>query len=110
MHPESMLITGATGTLGRELLQAALASDRTTIFLLMRRSGADTSVIRAARLLDAIGRRDALHMRVHVVEGDVTQPLCGIAPADLERLRARVILARTRQSASASTSPERSRP
>ena len=32
MEPESLLITGATGMLGRELLRAALASGRTTVF------------------------------------------------------------------------------
>ena len=56
----------------------------------MRRSAAKTSHTRAGRLLAEIGMPEALNTRVHVVDGDVTQPLCGISRGDLEMLRARV--------------------
>ena len=69
MEPESLLITGATGMLGRELLRAALASGRTTVFLLMRRSAVDTSHTRAGRLLAEIGMPEARPLPTHSRSG-----------------------------------------
>jgi thioester reductase-like protein len=79
---QAILITGATGSLGSQILLRACALGRDVICL-----------VRAADRESAMARiqpffRDDLN--VDVVAGDVTQPLCGISPPDISSLRGRV--------------------
>jgi nucleoside-diphosphate-sugar epimerase len=79
-----LLVTGATGFIGRETVRRLLAAGRDVIVLARDRDGTPAAR-RVATALEA-----APGPRLQVVEGDLTAPACGLAPADLRRLRAGV--------------------
>ena len=56
----------------------------------MRGKGGETSLRRTERLLAGLGLAHELGARVHVVEGDVTEPLCGLRGDDLDDVLQRV--------------------
>jgi len=85
--PAGILLTGATGFLGRYLLQALLARDAGPVFCVVR--GADTEVARA-RLLAALNQAGAglaeLPAAIHVLVGDTAAPRLGLADDDHDRV------------------------
>jgi nucleoside-diphosphate-sugar epimerase len=80
-----ILVTGATGFIGREIVARLLAADRPLAVLARGRDGADART----RVATALGGA-ALEARVEVVEGDLGALDAGLAPGDLRRLRDRV--------------------
>lgn len=70
------LVTGATGFIGRHLVELLTARDEAKVLVLVRAG----SVAKLARLGD----------RVEPVVGDLTEPLLGVSAADRKRLRGRV--------------------
>jgi thioester reductase-like protein len=80
-----ILVTGATGLIGREVLRQLLGRGEPVIALARARGG------RAAtdRVRDVLGWVSGLH-QLDVVEADLSQPACGLADVDWGRLRARV--------------------
>ena len=81
----SVLVTGVTGFVGREVARRLLASGRSLIALARARDG----VPAAARVAAALGV-PAEDPRVSVVEGDLGAPAGGVGPAGWRRLRASV--------------------
>jgi nucleoside-diphosphate-sugar epimerase len=93
-----VLLTGATGFLGKELLAQAASSphveevvsvvrpealrDRRTKHVIRVLSAAE----RGARLLKRLGVTGKAARRFRFVEGDVEEPRLGVAPSELERL------------------------
>ena len=75
-------VTGATGFIGRRLVQALLARPGTTVRFLMREGSRD----KLAALEAEWGAGD----RAVPVYGDLTQPLLGVSPAELASLRGQV--------------------
>jgi thioester reductase-like protein len=80
----SILVTGATGFIGREVARRLLAAGRRVAVLARGREGLAAQERVAAALGAAPG--DALE----VVVGDLAAPGCGLDPADARRLRATV--------------------
>jgi nucleoside-diphosphate-sugar epimerase len=80
-----ILVTGATGFIGREIVARLLAADRPLAVLARGRDGADARTRVAAALGDA-----AALERVEIVEGDLGALHAGLDPVDLHRLRERV--------------------
>ena len=76
-----ILVTGATGFIGREILARLRAAGRPATALVRGPSA-------AARLAAAVG--DAAGAGLDVVEADLAAPRCGLAPAVWRRLAARV--------------------
>jgi len=76
--PRDYFVTGATGFIGRHLVEALLARSGTLHVLV--RAGSRT---RLERLLE---RWNAPEGRIVPVEGDVEQPRLGLSDADLQRL------------------------
>jgi thioester reductase-like protein len=81
----SLLVTGATGFIGREVVHRLLAARRSVVALARGRNGA-TALERVVR---AIGSLPAA-ADLTVVEGDLALPKCGLAREDWRRLRATV--------------------
>jgi len=83
---QTLLITGATGFLGRWLARELLERTDATLFCLVR-SGQQHA---ARRLQDALVDTgvDAsrINGRVHALEGDLSQPYLGLPRAEFERL------------------------
>jgi nucleoside-diphosphate-sugar epimerase len=77
-----ILVTGATGFIGRAVTARLLARDEPVAVLVRGRDGCDAR----ARVTTALGAAAA--DRVTIVEGDLA--LAGLATADVRRLRARV--------------------
>ena len=80
-----ILVTGATGFIGREIVARLLAADRPLAVLARGRDGAGARTRVAAALGDA-----AALERVEIVEGDLGALDAGLDPVDLRRLRERV--------------------
>ena len=90
MSPQHALVAGASGTIGQEILRRLLSNDESHVYLLMRGRDGESSQRRADRLLVSLGFSQGPGARVHVVDGDVTEPLCGLRGADLDAVRQRV--------------------
>jgi thioester reductase-like protein len=80
-----ILVTGATGFIGREIVARLLAADRPLAVLARGRSDADART----RVAEALGDAATLE-RVEIVEGDLGALDGGLDPVDLRRLRERV--------------------
>ncbi|HEY5197335.1 MAG TPA: SDR family oxidoreductase [Solirubrobacteraceae bacterium] len=81
-RPTSYFVTGATGFIGRHLVETVLRREG-EIHVLVREGS-------AARLEALIERWDAAPGRIHPVIGDLRQPLLGLGEADLAALRGRI--------------------
>jgi thioester reductase-like protein len=82
-----VLVTGATGTIGRALVQQMLSGDGGRIFLLIRGRDGRSHRDRAAQLLAAAGLSEHLGRRVEVLDGDVSEPGFGLGERDRSALR-----------------------
>ncbi|MBV9292924.1 MAG: SDR family oxidoreductase [Frankiales bacterium] len=76
------LVTGATGFLGRHLVELLLERDDAHVFVVVRRQ--------SLAKLDALVTRWPDKGRIEPLVGDLTDPLLGVASADRDRLRDRV--------------------
>ena len=83
----SVLMTGATGFLGRWLVKQLVDESRASIVCLTRNAAADDATARLRASLAAAGIDDAVFdRRVRVVVGDLSQPNLGLEPALREQL------------------------
>lgn len=88
MNDHALLMTGATGALGRRLVLDLLDADDRPLYLVARRKRIHSARERVRRLLASGGREAELGRRVTVLEGDVTRP--GFGLDDRDRLRREV--------------------
>jgi len=78
---KTILVTGVTGVLGTELLKNILQTTEDRLYLLIRRRLRLSAWDRAHTMLGGWRLGHLLGTRVHVLEGDVTEPQFGL-PAD----------------------------
>lgn len=89
---QRVLLTGATGFLGRWLAKELLNESQTTLFCVVRPGPVDAPTRLRAALADAdvastvLERLEESDGRVRVVEGDLSQPWLGIGQAGFEGL------------------------
>jgi nucleoside-diphosphate-sugar epimerase len=76
------LVTGATGGLG-QLLLSRLVAEGYSVYVLARDKARLNASERISRLMEPHGGMD----NVHVIEGDIRDPLCGVADTDIARMR-----------------------
>jgi thioester reductase-like protein len=82
-----VLMTGASGFLGRWLVKQLLDESAATLVCLVRDSADENAEARLRRSLDAAGVEPAVFdARIRVVPGDLSQPGVGIASSMRERL------------------------
>ena len=81
----SLLVTGATGFIGREVVRRLLAARRSVVALARGRDGATA----LERVVTVVGSLPA-GADLDVVEGDLALPECGLGREDWRRLRATV--------------------
>ena len=81
----SILVTGATGFIGREVVQRLLATQR-SVLVLARASDSVPAIERVVAALGDVPRGGVLD----VLEGDLAAPDCGLEPAGWRRLRATI--------------------
>jgi thioester reductase-like protein len=88
----SVLLTGATGFVGMELLARYLERGRRRVYALVRAPNDSAARERIDRVLaNLFGTRARLHgARVHAVAGELTAPRLGLAEDRFERLAERV--------------------
>ncbi len=87
---KSLLITGITGTLGKEFLKELVLTTDFRIHVLIRRKGRFSHWDRARKILSAWELERFLGTRIQVFEGDVTLPKFGLSEESLEFLRGQV--------------------
>lgn len=76
--PTRVLLTGATGALGRALLPELLLGGFEVLCLIRAQKG-QTAEQRLRSIID--------HPRARAVSGDITEPLCGLDPATLPSIQ-----------------------
>ena len=77
-------VTGATGFIGRYLVQSLLQRGRSTIYVLVR----PKSMGKLDELREFWGKESA--KRVVAIKGDLSQPKLGVSKGDLRRLKGKV--------------------
>jgi thioester reductase-like protein len=87
MKNKAILLTGATGVLGQDVIREFLATGNEALFLLIRRKKSLSHGNRARELLAKYGYEDELGARVYVLEGDVTHFHFGLKEAEMDALR-----------------------
>ncbi|MFE7558417.1 amino acid adenylation domain-containing protein [Kitasatospora sp. NPDC057500] len=89
--PRHLLLTGATGFVGAQLLRDLLDGTDATVHCLVR---ADGPAAARRRLADALHRyglwSERSGHRIHAVPGDLGSPRLGLSPADHHRLAERI--------------------
>ncbi len=81
-----ILITGATGSIGRRIVRDCLLAGDRSLVILARGKGRLSASDRLRRDLAAAGLDGAFGARVEVVEGDVTEPWLGLDEGTVARL------------------------
>ncbi|XXM71477.1 SDR family oxidoreductase [Lysinibacillus sphaericus] len=74
----NLFLTGATGFLGGRLIKNLLEDKQNEVFILVR------NVQKAETLRDTFPAGD--QRRIHIYHGDITQPMAGLSPEDIEWL------------------------
>ncbi|MFJ6381012.1 amino acid adenylation domain-containing protein [Kitasatospora sp. NPDC092039] len=89
--PRHVLLTGATGFIGAQLLHDLLERTDATVHCLVRADGPGAA---RRRVVDALHRyrlwSDRTAHRIHAVPGDLSGPALGLDPADHRRLAEQV--------------------
>lgn len=89
--PRKILLTGATGFLGRYLLRELLASPDKEIFCLVRAKDDFNAQKRLIKTLAQVGiPSDRILNRVRALRGDVTEPFLGLPPDRYEKFAQQV--------------------
>lgn len=79
---KNLLITGATGGIGRELVRVFLERTEDRLFLLVREKNSVSHKERIEKLLKKIGVNGSSRDRIQVFSSDVTQPRLGLSAGD----------------------------
>ncbi|MFO0679528.1 MAG: SDR family oxidoreductase [Polyangiaceae bacterium] len=90
---KTILLTGATGFLGAEILKRLIDRDTATrVVVLVRSSKREAASVRLAALVTATfgERAGAVRDRIELVDGDMTDPRFGMGGPEFEALAARV--------------------
>lgn len=87
---KTLLITGVTGTLGKEFIRELLMTTPHKLYVVIRRKGRFTHWDRARKVLAGTGLEFHLGTRIHALDGDVTQPDLGLQEDDIKTLRREV--------------------
>ena len=84
---KSILLTGCTGFVGRFLLVELLEQTTATVYCLMRGTTAGECFIRLKKILKDNGLWQSTFVdRIHIVKGDIAQPLLGLTVMEFDRL------------------------
>jgi thioester reductase-like protein len=83
----TILLTGVTGVLGAEIIKKLLQATDDCLYLLIRRRLRLSARERARTMLADWGLEHLLGTRVHILEGDVTEPQFGLEDSELTLLK-----------------------
>ena len=82
MASKTLLITGATGGIGRELVRLFLEKTQDRLLLIVRPRPTDPPQERMAKLLNKMGINGQSKGRIEILPGDVSQPRLGLSTED----------------------------
>lgn len=86
MAGKTLFMTGATGSIGRELIRTFLDQTDHRLFLLVRSKNRDSHQDRVEKLLAKMGINGRAKDRIEVFSGDVTKPRFGLEPKGWDRI------------------------
>lgn len=78
----TIFLTGTTGFLGGKLLTNLLQTTDHDLYILVR------NVEKAKSLVKTLP--NAADSRIHIIEGDITKPLCGLSDSDVQTLKNKI--------------------
>lgn len=87
---QHLLMTGVTGTLGKELVKAILSSTDSRLFLLVRSKKQYSCWDRIRKIFAGSKLEVGWETRIQGIEGDVTEPEFGLSARDIEMLEDQV--------------------
>lgn len=90
MSNDVLLVTGASGIVGAEVVRQLLRSPDPPLLTLLLRGDADSVAAKRRWLQGYAEVSDELFARVNVVRGDVSQPSLALEPQVFQRLRSEV--------------------
>ena len=74
----NIFLTGATGFVGAELIQSLAKDEQKQFYVLYR------SEQKKDQLLNKLN--PSYHSRIHFINGDITETLCGVSENDIETI------------------------
>ncbi|MEN9579764.1 MAG: hypothetical protein RJA70_2773 [Pseudomonadota bacterium] len=80
---EHFLVTGATGFVGSNFVAACLADERVGRITALARDGAASARQRTFDALKECGQASLDTVKLEVIKGDLTHPLCGVSPEEV---------------------------
>lgn len=86
----TFLLTGVTGALGTEVFKTLIQTTEDKLYLLVRRRQRSSHWDRIRKLLQSWGCESQLGIRVHALEGDVSQSNFGLKDYEIESLKSEV--------------------
>lgn len=89
---KTLLLTGATGALGKDMLRYQLTRTRNCLYILARGKKNLSAKERIAKMVAAWDLGPEFTQRITVLEGDVSLPHFGLSEADLLLIRGKVDL------------------
>ncbi len=90
-QPGTVLLTGATGFVGAFVLDELLASTNAEVVCLVRGAGYDHGLARVRRAVEKyLPWRADDAARVHIIAGDLAQPLLGLSATEFDALSERI--------------------
>lgn len=89
-QPRTVLVTGASGALGKRFVRERLRMTEQKLVLLIRPKGVVSAESRIRKMLAADGLDHLMGDRVEVIEGDITQTSLGLGDDERDRLREEV--------------------
>jgi thioester reductase-like protein len=91
LNPRSVFLTGATGLVGPSLLEELMKRTGADVYCLVRGSDDANARQRLVDHLKAYGVwREEFASRVHVLAGDISQPLMGLSPERFAQLARKI--------------------
>ena len=89
-NKRAVLLTGVTGTLGKEIIRHLITNTKDRLYLLVRSKKRQSAKDRVDKILTAMGLDPHHDDRIHIFNGDITSASFGLKAEDLQMIRGQI--------------------